>query len=118
MRAHLSKSFDLGKMMLFPGWGLRSIKIGSEEIVKELKVKVYCSCRKQQDRRKMAQCIKCNDHPYSHAPPLLVAYLSDDKGSGLNLKSSSEVTEVTSKQPLNYYSVALIYKIMACKPTP
>ena len=34
---------------------------GSEEIVKELKVKVYCSCRKQQHRRKMAQCIKCND---------------------------------------------------------
>jgi len=40
------------QMMPFPGWGLRSIKIGSEEIVKELKVKVYCSCRKQQDRRK------------------------------------------------------------------
>ena len=36
---------------------LRSIRIGSEEIVKELKVKVYCSCRKQQERRKMAQCI-------------------------------------------------------------
>ena len=52
MQAHLSKSFDLGKMMLFPGWGLRSIKIGSEEIVKELKVKVYCSCRKQQDRKR------------------------------------------------------------------
>ena len=61
MRAHLSKSFDLGKMMMFPGLGLWSIKIGSEEIVEELKVKVYCSCRKQQDRRKMAQCIKCND---------------------------------------------------------
>ena len=57
-------------------------------------------------------------YPYSHAPPLLEAYLSDDKGSGLNLKSSSEVTEATSKQPLTYYSVALIYKIMACKPTP
>jgi len=57
-------------------------------------------------------------YPYSHAPPLLVAYRSDDKGSGLNLKSCSEVTEGTSEQPLNYYSVALIYKIMACKPTP
>jgi len=57
-------------------------------------------------------------YPYSHAPPLLVAYLTDDKDSGLNLKSSSEVTEATSKQLLNCYSIALIYKIMTCKPTP
>jgi len=32
--------------MPFPKWGLRSIEIGSKEIVKELKVKVYCSCIK------------------------------------------------------------------------
>ena len=38
MWAHLSKSFELGKMMPFLGWELRSIEIGSEEIVKELKV--------------------------------------------------------------------------------
>ena len=59
MRAHLSKSYVQGKMMPFPGWKLQSSKIGSEEIVREVKVKVYCSCRKQQDR--MAQCIKCSE---------------------------------------------------------
>ena len=61
MRANLIKSFEEGKMKPFPGWEQHDHKIEEEEVVKELKVKVYCSCRMPQDRKKMAQCIKCND---------------------------------------------------------
>ena len=61
MRAHLVESFEHGKMAPFPGWGLHSRKIGAEDVVKNLKVQVYCSCRLPQDRKKMAQCVKCSD---------------------------------------------------------
>jgi len=47
---------DLGKMMLFPEWGLRSIKIGSEEIVKELKV-LLC----KQDIAQSRDCTQSRD---------------------------------------------------------
>ena len=61
MRANLLKSFEQGKMKPFPGWELHDRRIEEEEVVKEQKIKVYCSCRMPQDRKKMAQCVKCND---------------------------------------------------------
>ena len=58
MRANLLKSFEEGKMKPFPGWELHDRRIEEEEeVVKELKIKVYCSCRMPQDHKKMAQCI-------------------------------------------------------------
>ena len=44
-------------MKPFPGWELHDCKIEEEEVVKELKIKVYCSCRMPQNRNKIAQCI-------------------------------------------------------------
>ena len=61
MRGHLLKSFEQGKIKPFPGWELHDRKIEEEEVVTELNVKVYCSCRMPHDQKKMAQCIKCND---------------------------------------------------------
>ncbi len=61
MRAHLLKSFEQGKMLPFPGRALQDWKIGTEVVVKDQKVRVYCSCRMPNNRKKMAQCSKCDD---------------------------------------------------------
>ena len=43
MQAHLLKSFEQRKIKPFPGWELHERRIEEEEVVKELKINVYCS---------------------------------------------------------------------------
>ena len=67
MRQHLITCFENGKMEPFPAWGLPQQQkvissIGEEQVLEEVKVRVYCRCRMPQTGRvKMAQCTKCNE---------------------------------------------------------
>ena len=57
------KCFEKGKLSPFPAWELRDSDIVDPgDIIKEVKVKVFCSCRMPEDKkRKMAQCTKCRE---------------------------------------------------------
>ena len=62
MRQHLITCFENGKMEPFPAWDLPQQQkvissIGEEQVLEEVKVRVYCRCRMPQTGRvKMAQC--------------------------------------------------------------
>ena len=60
MKAHLLANKERSNHFL-DGSYVHDCRIEEVVVVKELKIEVYCSRRMPQDRKKIAQCIKCND---------------------------------------------------------
>ena len=57
MHKHLLRCFEGGKMEPFPGKNVQA----RGEVAETLQVKIYCSCRLPEEKRRMARCSGCGE---------------------------------------------------------